>query len=265
MKVLQRDIRNERIMPDGDLGRRRSIKPIIGILGNTFMTTPELFVSVEKNYVNSDYIRGIDNNGGAPVLLPVDTLTKDPESVMRIVDGLLIPGGEDVDPDLYGEEPLPKCGVTRPEIDLAWKNAFDYALSHQIPMLGICKGIQFINVMLGGTLYQDISYVPGETLKHLQGYKREYLFHHVEIERDSRLYQILGRAEVRTNSMHHQAVKKPGKGLRIVARAKDRVIEALEDEEGLIEAVQWHPEGITETNPVMNQIFADLVNRAAKK
>jgi putative glutamine amidotransferase len=241
------------------------MKPIIGILGNTFMTEPGAFVSAEKEYVNMGYIRGINRNGGIAVLLPTDTLLTDAASAMHIIDGRLIPGGEDVDPDYYGEEPLPKCGEIRPEIDAAWKNAYSYGREHRLPMLGICKGIQFINVMEGGTLYQDLDYMPGAHLKHQQRYSRTYLTHYVEIEKDSRLFQILGRPELRTNTMHHQAVKDPGRGLRIVGRARDGVIEALEDEEGLIEAVQWHPESLFDSNPVMNQLFADLVKRAERK
>lgn len=240
-------------------------RPVIGILGNTLMTAPGLFKSAEKEYVNADYIQAVLKNGGAPVLIPSFALREDPESVMRVLDGLLIPGGEDVHPFLYHEEPLEKCGGVRPEIDLAWKAAFDYAYAHKIPMLGICKGIQFINVMLGGTLYQDLSYREEPTNKHLQSYERTYLFHHVEIQEDSRLYRILGSSEVETNSMHHQSVRELGRGLRAVAHAKDGVIEALEDADGLIEAVQWHPEGLIESNPVMNQLFRDLVNRAEQR
>lgn len=241
------------------------IRPVIGILGNTLMTTPGLFKSAEKEYVNADYIQAVLQNGGAPVLIPSFALRKDPESVMRVLDGLLIPGGEDVHPFLYHEEPLEKCGEVRPEVDMAWKAAFDYAFAHKLPMLGICKGIQFINVMLGGSLYQDLSYREVPSNKHLQSLERSYLFHHVTIEADSRLAKILGGTEVETNSMHHQSVRALGKGLRVVAQARDGVIEALEDADGLIEAVQWHPEGLIESNPVMNQLFRDLVNRAEKR
>ena len=240
------------------------MRPIIGILGNTLKTEPKLFQSIEREYVNTDYIKAVDRNGGAPVVLPSEIRRDDPARVMSIVDGLLVPGGEDVNPFLYHEEPETKCGGVRPEIDEAWVNAIRYALDNRIPMLGICKGIQLINVILGGTLYQDISNIRGEHVKHLQSYERSYLTHHVELDPKSRLYQILGeQGEVETNSMHHQAVKSLGKGLRISGRAKDGVIEAAEDEEGLIQAVQWHPEGLIETNPLMNRLFQDLVARAS--
>lgn len=168
-------------------------------------------------------------------------------------------------PWYYDEEPLPVIGAFRPEIDDAWLKAGRYALEHKIPMLGICKGHQTLNVLMGGSLYQDLSLQEGERIQHLQKYNRSYLTHHVEVEEGTRLAGIFGAGKLKTNSMHHQAVKKPGKGLRISARACDGTIEGLEDEEGLIMGVQWHPEDLVDSAPVMNRLFADLVERAARR
>ncbi|MSS59061.1 hypothetical protein FYJ51_09130 [Erysipelotrichaceae bacterium Oil+RF-744-GAM-WT-6] len=240
-------------------------KPVIGILGGTFMSEPGLFISSEKEYCNADYIHAVLSNGGTPVIIPCEPLRIDPESVLSGVDGVLFPGGEDVDPLLYGEEAEQKCGTVRPEMDEAWKNAYDYAEAHQIPMLGICRGIQFLNVMRGGTLWQDLTDYRPDVLQHVQRYKRSYLHHSVQLEKDSYVQKLFGTESVMTNSMHHQAVKELGRGLKASGHAKDGVIEAMEDEEGLIIAVQWHPEGLTESNPIMNRLFQDLVKRCGKK
>lgn len=240
-------------------------KPVIGILGDTFMSEPGLFVSAEKEYCNADYIHAVLSNGGIPVIIPSELLRLDPQSALSMADGLLFPGGEDVDPLLYGEEAEQKCGAVRPEIDEAWKNAYEYAEAHRLPMLGICRGIQFLNVMRGGTLWQDLSDYRPDALQHLQQYKRSYLHHAVTLEKDTYLRNLFQADSVMTNSMHHQAVKKLGKGLVAAGRAKDGVIEAMEDEEGLILAVQWHPEGLTESNPIMNLLFQDLVKRCGRK
>ena len=238
------------------------MKPLIGIAGDSFMNEPGRFVSAEKEYCNADYIHAVLVNGGVPVVLPHEVLMEDAGAVMSRLDGILFPGGEDVDPHLYGEEPLPVCGEFRPEIDAAWKNAFAYARSTGMPMLGICRGIQFINVMMGGTLWQDLDEMSKKHFMHLQAGRRSYLTHHVEITPGSYLEHLFGQSVVMTNSMHHQAVKEAAPGLSVSGRARDGVIEALEDKERTIVAVQWHPEGLLESNPVMNGLFADLVERS---
>lgn len=240
-------------------------KPLIGILGLTRRTDPGLYVSGEHVFTGSASVRAVLINGGVPVVIPAAAAAKDAEAAISFCDGLLFPGGEDMTPWYYDEEPLPVIGAFRPEIDDAWLKAGRYALEHKIPMLGICKGHQTLNVLMGGSLYQDLSLQEGERIQHLQKYNRSYLTHHVEVEEGTRLAGIFGTGKLKTNSMHHQAVKKPGKGLRISARACDGTIEGLEDEEGLIMGVQWHPEDLVDSAPVMNRLFADLVERAARR
>ena len=239
-------------------------KPVIGILGLTRRTDPGLYVSGEHVFTGSTNVRAVQMNGGVPVLVPAAAVAEDPEAALCFCDGLLFPGGEDMTPWYYDEEPLPVIGAFRPEIDDAWLKAGRYALKARIPMLGICKGHQTLNVLMGGSLYQDLSLQDGEVIQHLQKYNRTYLTHHVEVEEGTRLAAILGAGKVKTNSMHHQAVKKLGKGLRISARACDKTVEALEDEEGLILGVQWHPEDLVDSAPVMTRLFADLAERAVQ-
>lgn len=240
-------------------------KPVIGILGLTRMSDPGLYISGEQVFMSGTNVRAVQRNGGVPVVIPVSALAEDAEAALGFCDGILVPGGDDVTPWYYDEEPLPVIGAFRPDIDDAWMKAGQYALKARIPMLGICKGHQFLNVLMGGSLYQDLSLQEGERIQHLQRFSRTYLTHHVEVEEGTRLAALLGAGKVKTNSMHHQSVKRLGKGLKVSARACDGTIEGLEDEEGLILGVQWHPEDLVDSAPVMNRLFADLVERAGKR
>ena len=210
-------------------------KPIIGILGNTYKTQPGLFSSAERMYVNSDYIESVLNNGGIPMAIPAVAMKADPEGILAVCDGILVPGGEDLNPWYYGEEPKPQIQTIRPEIDEAWFALGRAAKEMGMPMLGICKGIQFLNVLCGGDLYQDIY-----------------------------LAEILGAGTHAVNSMHHQAVRTPGEDIVVSATAPDGTIEAIESRNGQIVAVQWHPEGLIHSAPEMNRLFADLVERSCR-
>ena len=161
-------------------------KPIIGILGLTRKTEPGLYISNEYAFTSSANIQAIQRNGGVPVVIPAAMAAEDAEAALACCDGLLLPGGDDMTPWYYGEEPLPVIGVFRPEIDDAWLKAGRYALEHELPMLGICKGHQTLNVLMGGSLYQDISLQEGASLQHLQKYDRSYLTHYVEIVQGTR-------------------------------------------------------------------------------
>lgn len=238
-------------------------KPVIGIMGNTYTTQPGMFECMERAYQNSYYVDAVMGNGGIPVILPASAILRDTEAVMGICDGFLFPGGEDMTPSYYGEEPLPVIQVFRPEIDEALLKAGRYALEREKPVLGICKGCQLLNVLMGGTLYQDLSLMGTDHIQHLQKWRRDYLTHQVEVKEGTRLSSLLGAGGVMTNSMHHQAVKDLGKGLKVSATARDGVVEAIEDEAGLILAVQWHPESLLDCAPAMNRLFSDLCGRAA--
>lgn len=233
-------------------------------MGNTFTTEKGMFDSMERVYVNSDYINAVLRNGGIPVVIPASSILELAKEAVSFCDGLLFPGGEDVHPWHYGEEPLPVVGELRPEIDEAYFKAGKFALTQKIPMLGICKGHQFLNVLMGGSLYQDISLQKKDSIQHVQKRKRSYLTHHVKILEGTRLSSILGQGTCETNSMHHQAVKELGKGLKASAYAPDGVIEAMEDEEGLIFGVQWHPENLIDSAPIMNQLFTDFADRCIR-
>ena len=238
---------------------------VIGILGNTFDYSNSMYQGVEKQYVNSRYVTAVEQNGGVPLLIPYLTADEKLYRLLDLCDGLLFPGGEDVDPGNYGEEPHSRLGEIKPEIDKFLIKAIRYAIEKEIPSMGICKGMQMMVVVTGGSLYQDMYHQrEEESYLHCQYGKRDYELHTVEIEKDTHLYGILGTDSIRTNSMHHQSVKNTGNIMRVSAKAGDGVIEAMESSDGLFIGVQWHPEEMIDSSEKMNLLFKNLVERAAK-
>ncbi|BDZ29609.1 gamma-glutamyl-gamma-aminobutyrate hydrolase family protein [Lactiplantibacillus sp. WILCCON 0030] len=237
-------------------------KPIIGVAPGTLAVDSEMFPGRQRDYVNQVYLRSITDNGGMPLILPV---TQDKETIERyvgLIDGLLLCGGQDVDPLTYGEEPLEKLGGIDPKRD-----AYEIALIKAVhaahkPILGICRGIQILNACYGGTIYQDLSYMPAGqgTIKHLQAQLPAYGMHHVTVTAESKLAHFLGQTKLAVNSFHHQALHKIAPGFRVVATAPDDVVEAIEaDAGGLRLAVQWHPEEMQQVTPVMARLFAKFI------
>lgn len=214
----------------------------------------------DRYYVNTVNIRMVAEAGGVPVLLP-NPLDEDKlKAALELVDGLYLPGGVDVDPHLYGEEPLSGMGSFDPDWDALDVVAAQVALERNVPVLGICRGMQVLNVAAGGTLYQDIpSQVPG-ALKHAQRGPRWAASHAVQLDEDSRLAKTFGETELRINSYHHQSVKDVAPGFRAVAKAPDGVIEAIESTmHRYALGVQWHPELMVEREPMYKALFADFI------
>ena len=229
-------------------------KPFIGILAGILSPVTKS-QSVPRYFANYSYVRAISQNGGVPIILP------DSES-LSLCDGLIFPGGPDVDPELYNEQPNKALGQVNRVIDDFWIEAASFAVSHNIPVLGICRGLQLLNVFCGGTLYQDINSQRQGSINHTQDSARSAVSHKVNIDEASRLYKILGEKVISVNSLHHQAVKSCGSNLNVSSHAEDGVIEGIESPDGLIIAVQWHPEELIENVPVMNNLFTDLLQRA---
>ncbi len=237
-------------------------KPLIGVLGSTRKTTSSYGVS-EFVSVGSTYIRAILKNGGIPAVIPAATILQEKEAALEGYDGFLFPGGDDITPSLYGEEPLPQIDIFCPELDESQMIAGEYALKNKKPMFGICKGIQMINVIMGGTIYQDLSLCGHPVIQHMQKYDRTYLTHSVQIDEGTILADILGAGSIMTNSMHHEAVKDLGEGLKATAHTSDGVIEAIESYDGLVLAVQWHPEELVNTVPKMNLLFKYFIDKCS--
>jgi len=211
---------------------------------------------------NQSYVRAVVRAGAAPLLIPPLADKTRLCRLFGLLDGLLLPGGEDVNPINYGEPPhenLRQVAPLRDETELALAR---WAMAEGKPLLAICRGIQVLNVALGGSLYQDIQAQLPQAQKHdwFRGYPRNYLPHSVEVTPGSRLAGILGTTTLPVNSLHHQAVKAIAPGLAAVARAPDQIIEALEaPEQPFALAVQWHPEELSDEDPRAQRLFDALV------
>jgi putative glutamine amidotransferase len=236
-----------------------SAAPLIGV--TTSITVGK---SPERAYVNSTYLRAVQQAGGVPVALPPQL---EPEALGRLAEalhGLLLTGGGDLDPGLFGEAPHPTLYDVAPSRDALEIAAIRAAMGRRRPVLAICRGIQTLNVALGGSLYQDVGTDLGTQIQHSQPEPRDQPTHVVKMEPGSRLADILGTEELEVNSMHHQAVKRLGAGLRPVAWAPDQIIEGVEGEDRsrFVVGVQWHPEELVGRSEAARRLFAALVTAA---
>ena len=213
-----------------------------------------------KMEINNNYINAIKRAGGIPLCLPyVDEETV--EAVLDGLDGVLLIGGYDVNPLLYGQEPHRQLGIVIDERDQSEMLMAKKAFERNMPLLGICRGEQVMNVAFGGTLYQDIDTQVEHVLKHTQASMRHELTHTVELF-PSKLQQIIGQDSILTNSFHHQAVDRVAPGFLMNARAKDGVVEGIEHpEHPYCIGVQWHPEGLQNDGP-SDQLFKSLIEAA---
>ena len=208
------------------------------------------------------YVRAVEAAGGIPVVMPPLGLDEVPDLVARL-DGVVLSGGPDLSPAAYLAKPHPDLGATEPALD-----AFEYAvvkeaLRHELPILGICRGAQALNVALGGSLHQHLPEVVGDAVAHRQAQDGRMPTHDVEILAGSRLAELLGSGRIAVNSFHHQGVDRLGTGLRVSARAPDGTIEAVEDRSRpFLLAVQWHAEALGEAHR-QRLLFEGLVEAAA--
>jgi putative glutamine amidotransferase len=208
--------------------------------------------------VRQDYVRSVEQAGGLPLVLAPGDPTSIPELLDR-VDALVMTGGSDVDPALYGAVPHPRLGEVfrdRDTFEIALCRA---ALERDLPLLAICRGQQVLNVASGGTLIQDIPSEVAGAEGHDAARERWQTAHDVRILPETRLRAILGRDVVAVNSFHHQAVRDLGRGIAVSAIASDGVIEAIEaPQKRFTVAVQWHPEGFWRER-TFHPLFQSLV------
>lgn len=197
------------------------------------------------DYLKRQYFQAVLNAGGVPVLLPNVEHEGAAESLIDVIDGLLITGGADIHPGYFGQKPHKKLSRTTAARDKFELQAISLALKKEIPILGVCRGLQVLNVSFGGTLYQDLSCIPRRILRHTDPGQTGKVFHKVEVSRGSKLHRITGRSSIEVNSSHHQAIDVPGEGLRATAFSTDGVIEGIEHADfDFVIGVQWHPESI---------------------
>lgn len=242
-------------------------KPFIGISGARF--SPDMIIPGPRLLgvsLSDDYAHGVETAGGIPVVIPFLESNHNISVVADKLDGLLLSGGEDVDPLSYGEQPLRGLGSIVPERDALELAMLAAMLERGKPVLAICRGIQLLNAALGGTLYQDLPSQWDGHILHAQRARRSHLSHSVKVATDSKLFHLLGeREEIHSNSFHHQAVRDCGRQLKAVAWDAEGLIEAVEHETlPFVVGVQWHPENLWRTTPYYLGLFQGLVNAAAK-
>lgn len=231
--------------------------PVIGLTGNYQDGACTLL---------EGYFTSILKAGGVPFIIPPFDDTNSLINTLESLDGVLLTGGADINPLFLGEEPVKELHSINPCRDRQELLLARLAADRQIPILGICRGIQLMNAAFGGSLYQDIhSQMEGTRIKHDQDLGRGYASHTVEIEKDSLLYKLFGTETLPVNSFHHQAVKDVAPGFRATARATDGVIEAMESTEyKSMMGVQWHPECfILQGDECMMPVFHWFIGEAA--
>ncbi len=209
--------------------------------------------------VGDDYVRAVAEAGATPVILPVDVSQEDRERLAERLDGLILSGGIDVAPMLYGEDPTEHCVEFQPDRDEAETGYLKACEERGIPVLGICRGMQLANVYFGGDLYQDLGAQTETKIAHCRRDK-EHLdtSHFIEAE-GGILRRIFGAGRHVVNTHHHQGIRRLGKGLVVTARSADGVIEAVEhDSSWYFHGLQFHPERLTK-NPLFLEIFRDFL------
>lgn len=242
------------------------MRPIIGIVTSQLNDEIKELSYTKIAYTPLETIEGIYQAGGVPFLLPI-TDKKLAKQYAKEIDGLLLSGGHDVSPLFYGEEPSPKLEKTLPPRDEFEIELIKEVLTLQKPIFAICRGLQILNVALGGTLYQDINSLDKTKIKHLQTTHPKFSSHTVQIEKDSLLYELLGKKTL-VNTLHHQAIKTLGKDLIATAFSSDGYIEAVESQipEQYIMAVQWHPEILLlNNNEEAKKLFSNFVDKCKRK
>ena len=235
-------------------------RPLIGLTTSvTFGASPE------RAYVNTAYVRAVQRAGGVPVLLPPQLDESGRAELWTRLDALVLSGGGDIDPARFGEPPHVKVYEVSVERDALELGLTRRALDDGVPLLAICRGIQVLNVALGGTLYQDIPSDPGSPIDHSQKAPRHEPTHRVKVMGEgTRLGAVVGAVELEVNSFHHQAIKRLGAGLRDVAWAEDGIIEGVEmgGEHPFVLGVQWHPEDLVEHDAAARALFTAVVEAA---
>ncbi len=241
-------------------------KHIIGITtGRRNESTPRNGIQTSVIGCPIEYPNCVQRSGGAPVLLPRTDDKEGIESVMSSVDGLLLSGGGDIVSLAYGEEPHAKTINQDPVRDRMEFEAVRLAIDMGLPVLAICRGIQSLNVALGGTVLQDIPSEVPNAIQHYAHARDTVLSHTIDIEEGSLLARVLGTTSTPVNSWHHQSVKDVATGFRVNCRARDGVIEGIEADDGRpILAVQFHPEDCAEDYPLFQKLFDWLVIEAGK-
>jgi putative glutamine amidotransferase len=216
------------------------------------------------------YLRAVANAGGQPVPISLGLLSSQLADLASSLDAFVLPGSPaDVDPARYGAVPHAKCALGDPDRERTDFALLQCAFSERKPVLAICYGIQSLNVFLGGSLIQDIASELSTAIRHNWAGRKlgaPEPFHEARFEPGTRLFELAGKSELRVNSSHHQSIRTPGRGLHVVARAPDGVVEAVEStgDPNWVTGVQWHPERMVDADPFARSLFAALAAAASR-
>ncbi len=234
----------------------------IAITADTYPYASDVTNLVRAPFTARGLVDVIHELGALPIVLP-DVPDINGSDYAELFDALVLPGGPDMDPTFFGEEPTWKIGTTNYLRDVFETEIFRAFRESGKPIFGICRGCQLINVLMGGTVYQDLpSQNPDAYIRHSQAAPGAYPTHHITVEKDSVIAHALGETAY-VNSRHHQAIRDVAPGLRATAKAPDGVVECVESADSdQIVAVQWHPENMWQEHPEMRALFADFIARA---
>ncbi len=240
--------------------------PVIGITADS--SNADRAANREARYfLFQRYVRTVVSAGAIPLILPPTPSSKAHERLVARLDGLVLSGGNfDIHPRYYGEKPIAALGLVKSERSSFELEITAAALKQNLPVLGICGGAQALNVVLGGSLYQDIAVQVPDALEHQQSKKAVKRGHRVMIEPGTLLRKIIGRSQAEVNTTHHQAIKALGRGLIVNAAASDGLVEGIESTgHSFVIGVQWHPEVLAPRDPHQRRIFAALVAYASRR
>jgi putative glutamine amidotransferase len=236
------------------------MRPLIGI-------TTSFNNSKNRANLSEKYYNAIERAGGLPLAIPPLRDKAALKALAERLDGVILSGGPDIDPSYFQEMPHPQLGNICPRRDEAEIFIAGEIIRLSKPLLGICRGMQVMNVVMGGNLYQDISSEIKDPLKHIQDAPRWHKSHEIEsIQEDSLLFKIIGQRRIKVNSFHHQSVKEPALCYKITATAPDGVVEAMESRQKgvLCLGVQWHPEDLTD-DPAHLRLFQVMIDAAKRR
>ncbi len=235
-------------------------KPLIGVTTASFTSD----AGWEYNRAYVAIIQAVEEAGGLPVLIPISVQDEALREIYERLDGILLPGGGDVRPNIYGADMNPLTDNIDDVRDHAEIKITRWAVDDDLPVLGICRGHQVVNVALGGTLIQDVPSEVGSGVDHNVTFPRDTRAHEVNIDPGSRLASIIGSTTVKVNSLHHQSVEVAAPDVCVTAYSPDGVVEALEmPDKKFVLSVQWHPEDLYRDDPAMKRLFKSFVEAAA--
>jgi putative glutamine amidotransferase len=235
--------------------------PVIGLTSCYNYNPKSAEVLLPYHYIWGPYIDAIHEAGGVPVIVPVGLEGRYHNRIFDILDGLLLTGGGDIDPNMYDSAIANEIMQVDPKKDHTEFDLFNLAFNKNIPILGICRGVQLINVALDGTLYQDIPSQVKMASNHKPDFPLSETCHQIRIEPETRLYKALGESRLWVNSIHHQGIKLHGKGLVVNAKSNDGIIEGIEHPtKRWVVGVQWHPELMFQTEKIQAKLFKAFVD-----